>query len=120
MFGKQDGNDSILYNFPVTADGFHSLWLISSVTDFKLLIPWARHMSVRTGYDALNRLAVEIQGRSIKTFVNGIQVGNVQAQAPVTGFIGFTVATPGMEVVFTNVRVIELLKPELTSRAQQP
>ena len=120
MFGKQDGNDSILYNFPVTADGFHSLWLISSVTDFKLLIPWARHMSVRTGYDALNRLAVEIQGRSIKTFVNGIPVGNVQAQAPVTGLIGFTVGTPGMEVVFTNVRVIELLKPELTSRAQQP
>ena len=120
MFGKGEGNDSILYSLFVTADGFHSLWLISSVTDFKLLIPWTRHTSVRTGYEALNRLAVEIQGRSIKTFVNGIQVGNVQAQAPVTGFIGFTVGTPGMEVVFTNVRVVELAKPEATSRAHQP
>ena len=108
MFGKQDTNNSILYNFPVTADGFHSLWWVSSLTDFKLLIPWTRHTSVRTGYDALNRLAVEIQGRSIRTLVNGIQVGNVQALAPVTGFIGFTVGTPGMEVVFTNVRVTEL------------
>jgi hypothetical protein len=108
MFGKREGNDSILYNFAVTADGFHSLWLISSVTDFKLLIPWTRHTSVRTGYDALNRLAVEIQGRSIRTFVNGIQVGTVRAQASVTGFIGFTVGTPGMEVAFTNVRVTEL------------
>ena len=119
-FGGREGNDSIYYLFPVTAEGLHSLWLISSVTDFKLLIPWTRHTSIRTGYESLNRLAVEIQGRSIKTFVNGIQVGNVQAQAPVTGFIGFTVGTPGMEVVFTDVRVIKRLKPELTSRAQQP
>ena len=121
MFGKREDNDSILYNFPVTADGFHSLWLVSSVTEFKLLIPWTRHTSVRTGYDALNRLAVEIQGRSIRTFVNGVQVGNVQAHAPVTGFIGFTVGMPGMEVVFTNVRVTEFPKPGVTtSRTNRP
>ena len=76
---------------------------------------------VRTGYDALNRLAVEIQGRSIRTFVNGVQVGNVQAHAPVTGFIGFTVGMPGMEVVFTNVRVTEFPKPGVTtSRTNRP
>ena len=120
MFGKREGNDSILYSLFVTADGFHSLWLISSVTDFKLLIPWTRHTSVRTGYEAVNQLAVEIQGRTIRTFVNGTQVGSVQAPAPVTGFIGFAVGTPGMEVVFTNVRVVELAKPEATSRAHQP
>jgi hypothetical protein len=120
MFGKREGDDSILYSLFITADGFHSLWLISSVTDFKLLIPWTRHTSVRTGYEAANQLAVEIQGRTIRTFVNGTQVGSVQAPAPVTGFIGFAVGTPGMEVVFTNVRVVELAKPEATSRAHQP
>ena len=115
MFGMREGNDSILYNFPVTADGSHSLWLVSSVTDFKLVIPWTRHTSIRTGYEALNQLAVEAQGRTIRTFVNGTQVGTVQAQDPVTGFIGVTVGISGMEAVFTNIRVTELPTPAATS-----
>ena len=55
-----------------------------------------------------NRMAVEVQGRTIRVYVNDKRVGLVQAPAEATGQIGFYLDLRGMEAVFSDLRVTEL------------
>jgi hypothetical protein len=66
------------------------------------------HDAVRKGAGAWNRLAIEVRGRTLRGYVNGVEVGRADAAADVAGIIGFYVDEPGMVVVFRNLRVVEL------------
>jgi hypothetical protein len=105
VFGMEEPGRSRFYTFYVTADGWYGLL---ANRDSKVLIQWTKHPSVRTGYNGSNNLIVEIQDRTIKVLINGIQVGVVQAPAAIVGSIELGTGWPGMEVIFTNVRVTEL------------
>jgi hypothetical protein len=104
-FGSQGPGSSRFYNLHVSANGQYALL---ADMDSKPLIQWTKHPSVHTGYNASNNLIVEIQDRTIKVLINGTQVGVVQAPAAIVGSIALGTGWPGMEVIFTNVRVTEL------------
>jgi hypothetical protein len=53
-------------------------------------------------------MAVEVQGRTIRTYINDKHVGVVQAPAEPIGQIGFYLDLFGMEAVFSDLRVTEL------------
>jgi hypothetical protein len=75
------------------------------------LAPWASHAAVAPGYGATNRLVVELDGRVIRASVNGTTVATAEALAPVRGGLGFYVDAAGLEVLFSDVQVLELARP---------
>jgi hypothetical protein len=107
MFGHS-GDGPPLYTLLVAADGRQGVFLLQKNQDWKPLLDWKPDPVVKRGYGATNRLAVEVQGRTIRASVNGTQVGSVQAPAEVGGYVGMFVDAPGMEVVFSDLRVTEL------------
>lgn len=58
-----------------------------------------------------NRLAVEINGRQLRTHVNGRFLGEVTSPTPVQGRFGFFVAGLSARAVFTDLRVTDLGGP---------
>jgi hypothetical protein len=90
------------YAFMVSGDGHYRL--TGPQND---LTPWTKDAVVRTGAGAVNRLAVEIQGRTILGFVNGRPVLSATAPAELAGHIGLNVRHLGMVVVFSDLRVAE-------------
>ena len=65
--------------------------------------------SVKTEYGALNTLAVELRDKSIVSYVNGRPVATAELPTEASGTLALYVDQRGMEVVFSQLRVIELL-----------
>ena len=106
VFGRaQDGRS--YYALTVNKDGYHTLSL-NQDAKWTPLLDWKQDPAIKAGYGSINRLAVEVQGRSIRVYVNDKRVGLVQAPAEVTGQIGFYLDLLGMEAVFSDLRVTEL------------
>jgi hypothetical protein len=72
-------------------------------------VPPTATRSVKTDYGALNTLAVELRDRSVVAYVNGRPVATAELAAEAAGTLGFYVDQRGMEVVFSHLRVVELL-----------
>jgi len=64
--------------------------------------------TIKTDYGALNTLAVEVRDRSVVAYVNGRPVATAELAAEAAGTLGLFVDQRGMEVLFSNLRVVEL------------
>lgn len=71
-------------------------------------VPPTASRTVKTEYGALNTLAVETRDRSIVAYVNGRPVATAELGTEAAGTLGLYVDQRGMEVLFSNLRVVEL------------
>jgi hypothetical protein len=71
-------------------------------------VPPTATRTIKTDYGALNTLAVEVRDRSIVAYVNGRPVATAELAAEPAGTLGLYVDQRGMEVVFSQLRVVEL------------
>ena len=71
-------------------------------------VPPTATRSVKTEYGALNTLAVELRDKSIVAYVNGRPVATAELPTEASGTLGLYVDQRGMEVVFSQLRVVEL------------
>ena len=106
-FGVPNRNNEEFYFYEISANGGHKLqhYLRGQWIN---LYDWKNDGVVQKGYGAANRLAVEIQGTTISTMLNGQRVGSAVAPAEVRGYVGFYVWQPGMQAVFNDLRVLGL------------
>jgi len=72
-------------------------------------VPPTATRTVKTEYGALNTLAVEVRERSVVAYVNGRPVATAELPTEASGTLGLYVDQRGMEVVFSQLRVVELL-----------
>jgi serine/threonine protein kinase len=114
-FGVPARGSRDFYFFEIAANGGHKLTQFRAIQTerqgagrFTDLYPWRNDNVVRRGYGAANRLAVEIQGSTIHTILNGRRVGSARAPGELRGHMGFAVMQKGMEVVFKDLRVFAL------------
>jgi hypothetical protein len=111
-FGQASNGD--YYIFQISANGGHKLLHFRATSADRRngqltdLYDWTNDNVVRRGYGAANRLAVEIQGTTIRTVLNGRRVGSAQAPGDVRGRIGFVVIRQKMEAVYKDLRVLSL------------
>src|SRR5262249_44855879 len=102
----KDHSDDALY-FMLSGDG--SFKLERYVTKWEPLIHWTRDAAnVRAGLGQANDLAVELVGRTVRLFINGKLVGTATADRDAAGSIGLFLDSPGLEVAFASLRVLEL------------
>jgi len=99
-------DNHLFHTFTISADGTYDLALKDK--DWRELLEITHDPIVRAGYGQINRLAVEIQGHQIRCFVNDKFLGAVLSPADIRGAIGLYLDTVGMEVVFSNLRVLDL------------
>ncbi len=105
-FGKSLPDNRFFYTFTVNADGAYRLSLWNG--EWRSPIDLTVDPVLNKGYGAVNRLAVEIRGRTIRCFVNEKLVGSSVSTEDVRGETGLFIARAGMEVVFSRLRVLEL------------
>jgi hypothetical protein len=106
-FGRVAVDNRLFHAFTVSSAGTFDLALNDG--DWRSLIGRTPDPVVQQGYGALNRLAVEIRGgRAIRCFVNDKMVGSAISPRDVRGNIGLYLDEVGMEVVFTDLHVIDL------------
>jgi hypothetical protein len=64
---------------------------------------------VNTGYGALNRLAVEVEGDLVRSYYNGASTGTIlRGPRTLNGSLGLLLHAPGMEALFSDLRVTKL------------
>lgn len=71
-------------------------------------VPPTATRSVKTEYGAVNHLAVELREKSIVAYVNGRPVATAELPSDAAGTVGLYVDQRGMEVLFSQLRVVEL------------
>jgi hypothetical protein len=72
------------------------------------IVPWRKDSNVNEGYGVTNTVAVEVRGSSIRCFVNDRFITSATSRHATAGTIGLYLNTPGMEAVFTRLRITEL------------
>ena len=85
--------------FYVAGDGHYKL----TGFDGSDAIPWRLSPAVQQGVGAQNRLAVEVRGRNVTLFLNGVMVDSYVADREVAGSLG-AVLSQGVEVRFDDLR----------------
>ncbi len=118
--GPEDGNFGLRYGmsadllngYALTVQGNGSYRLDRKVNGtWQSQIDTTKDAAVKPGLGSTNRLAVEIRGKAIQAIVNGKIVANLDATETISGQIGLDVGTPGLEVVFSDLRVVSLVPP---------
>ncbi len=105
-FGRPSQDNHFFYTLTVNADGYYRLSQWDGT--WRYPIDWTEDAVLNRGYGARNRLAVEVQGRAIRCYVNDKFVGSTVSPSDVQGEAGLFLARPGMEAVFSNLRVAEM------------
>ena len=108
MFGGRGSSttDRTFATFGLTANGTYRMASWSGKWTYP--VPPTATRNVKTEYGALNTLAVEVRDRSVVAYVNGRPVATAELGAEAAGTLGLYVDQRGMEVVFSQLRVIEL------------
>lgn len=101
-----DVGRSVFSTFTLTANGTYRLAQWRGRWSYP--IPPTVAAAIRTEYGAANRLAVEVRGRNVTCYINGKRLETARTTDEAAGAIGFYVDGRGMDVVFTELRVIEL------------
>lgn len=70
------------------------------------LSPWKEDDAIRTGIGAVNQLAVAIEGKTLRGYVNGQEVARAQAPTAVSGRFGVLLNSTGMRAVVSRARMI--------------
>jgi hypothetical protein len=95
------------YTFSIVTAGSYRLDYLDDDTWKPLLEP-ASDAVVKRGLNVSNRLAVEINGRHLRTFVNGKLVGEADGPGDIAGAVGLYLNHGNMEAVFSDLRVTGL------------
>jgi hypothetical protein len=107
MFASRGSADARTFaTFGLTANGTYRV--ASWAGKWAYPVPPTATRSVKTEYGALNTLAVELREKSIVAYVNGRPVATAELPTEASGALGLYVDQRGMEVVFSNLRVVEL------------
>lgn len=109
MFASRGGFDNRTFaTLGLTANGTYRVasW---SGGKWSYPVPPTGTRSIKTEYGAPNTLAVELRDKSIVAYVNGRPVATAELPAEASGTLGLYVDQRGMEVLFSNLRVSELL-----------
>jgi len=88
-WGISFGEDSTLtrlYTFQIDDRGQFVMY--RSAGTWETSIPPSQSDAVKRGIGSQNQLEVEIRGRFVKLFVNGVRVGSYEANSAVTGYVG--------------------------------
>ncbi len=117
-FGRVSPDNHLFHTFTVSADGAYDLALKDG--QWRELIARTQDRVVNTGYDATNRLAVEIRGHRIRCFINDKFVGEIASPADARGTIGLYLDTVGMEAIFSDLRVVDLFGSAASAPANPP
>lgn len=102
--GRERGDEG--FYFMVDASGRYALWQYK--TSWLPLLARTVDGSIKTGYGAVNTLAVEVEAGTIRCFVNDRFVGSARVTDTTRGHIGLILEGPGLEGAFTNLRALEL------------
>ncbi len=107
MFGSRGAAEARTFStLGLTANGTYRVASWSGKWVYP--VPPTASRSVKTDYGALNHLAVEVRDRSVVAYVNGRPVATAELTVEAAGTLGLYVDQRGMEVLFSNIRVIEL------------
>jgi len=107
LFGARGDAFNSAYGFLVRGDGFYQMmrwWKNGNEVLFSI----PNSNTVHTGHGRVNRLEVEVRGKTIVYYVNGVQLGVYEAADKVQGFVGLYANWPGMEVAFDNMKITQL------------
>jgi len=108
VFGSRGSGDQLVFaTMGLTANGTYRVASWNSKWVYP--VPATVSRSVKTDYGALNTIAVEVRDRSVVAYVNGRPVATAELTVEPAGTIGLFVDQRGMEVVFSNLRVVELV-----------
>ncbi|HXA95996.1 MAG TPA: hypothetical protein VN323_10565 [Candidatus Dormibacteraeota bacterium] len=108
MFGSRGAADGRTFaTFGLTANGTYRVAHWTGKWSYP--VPPTASRSVKSDYGAVNHLAVEVRDKSIVAYVNGRPVATAELPADGAGTVGLYVDQRGMEVVFSNLRVVELV-----------
>jgi len=108
VFGSRGSGDQLTFaTMGLTSNGTYRV--ASWNGKWAYPVPATLSRSVKTDYGALNTLAVEVRDRSVVAYVNGRPVATAELSIETAGTIGLFVDQRGMEVVFSNLRVVELV-----------
>ena len=108
MFGGRGAADGRTFaTLGLTANGTYRV--ASWTGKWSYPVPPTASRSVKSDYGAVNHLAVEVRDKSIVAYVNGRPVATAELPGDGAGTVGLYVDQRGMEVVFSNLRVVELL-----------
>jgi hypothetical protein len=108
-FAGQAGFDHPYHVFEVADEGDVLISRWDPVTKkWTELMPWKKASPAVRGRGAVNRLAVEVDGTTIRGYVNGTLVGSAVSRAPMDGRIGFVIEAKGTQVRFSHMKATEL------------
>ena len=71
------------------------------------MLPWTRSPALQQGVGAVNRIALELRGRTVTLFANGTQLTQWIADRDVSGYIGFEVGSE-LNLAFSGLTVYDL------------
>jgi hypothetical protein len=107
VFGYQDKLN--FYRFEIASDGYYRFGKYVD-DEWIEIIPWTESTLVRQG-NARNRISVEMREGTFVFGVNGEPLDKAQDGSFTGGDIGLVAGsfdTPGVEIAFDNIRVVEL------------
>ncbi len=107
VFGYQD--DLNFYRFEIASDGYYRFGKYVD-NEWIEIIPWTESTLVRQG-NARNRISVEMRDGTFVFGVNGEPLDKAQDGSFADGDVGLVAGsfdTPGVEIAFDNIRVVEL------------
>ncbi len=98
--------------FVISCDGMYKIFRWNG--GLKILQDWDRTTAIHTGRRQLNRVGVWMEGTTLRLFVNGVQVAEVEDDYFTEGVFGIAVgadATPGFTVYVDEVAYWLLPQP---------
>ena len=104
--GLAFGNETLEYALLVAGSGAYALVMANS-EQWTYIVPWTVHASVHKGFGAKNKLAVEINGRVIRIYINETYLTQATVPGDVRGSVGMKLDYSGSEATFSHLVVEE-------------
>ncbi len=104
--GSESGTNYFFFLLGVDANGSYDL--SHHTTEWKDIKPWTADASVNKGFNAPNKLAVEIHGTSVTYSVNGHVLGTGTLDGDPKGEVGLYLNATGMHAKYTRLTIYDL------------
>ncbi len=111
--------DGRSYSLKVTGTGWAKLTHWDGQA-WQELLAFRSDAVIKTGYNAVNVLTVEVREQAISVFVNGKAMGVARAPGPVAGQVGVNLNERGMKVLLTRLYVAEFAQDGAASPNPAP
>ncbi len=104
--GADSGSNYFFYLLGVDANGSYDL--SHHTTEWKDIKPWTADSFVNKGFNAPNKLTIEIRGTSVTYSVNGHQLGTSALDENPRGEVGLYLNATGMHAKYTRLTIYDL------------